>query len=406
MRKKVFVVTYGGGHVKIAASVIKALLKKGIEVSVLGLTSSKFVLDENNIEYKMIKDYLFLFKDKDKILDLGNEFIDDNYDSESLIDRDDILAYLGFNLWDLSLVNATVEKAKTLFIEKGKYCFYPYYTLKTIIEYEKPDAILVTSEQRAEKAAAVVCEDKNIPVIRVIDLLGEEDVIPYNKARLCVMNDLVKKNLLRLNAHLRKESIHITGQPNLEVKYKFKKKEEFFEVVKIDKYKKIISFFSQHGEFDQKKVMAKMLELSRIKGDYLYIYKLHPSELMSYYKEFFDQIGENFVISKDLDSNVILEKSDIVVTFLSTVGLQAIVNGKPVITINLSGKNYPEDFSNYNCALKVTDLNALDYSIEKMLDLNSDEYKEISKHMEKMKMPSNSADNIADVIINSMKERN
>lgn len=405
MKKKVFVITYGGGHVRIATSVIESLINKDIEVSVLGLTSSTFILNENNIDYKMIKDYLFLFENKDSIFALGEEFIDANFDSESLIDKDEIIAYLGLNVWDLSLAYKGIEKAKSIFKKEGKYCFYPYFTLKTIIEYEKPDAILVTCGQRAEKAAAMVGEEKHIPVIRVVDLLGENDFIPY-KAEVCVMNELVKDNILSNNSHLSEANIHITGQPNLEYKYNFQKRNEFLEVANIDKYKKIISFFSQDKQIGRIEILSKMIELAENRRDYLYIYKLHPSESMSYYEKFLGQTSDNIIIDKNLDSVVILEETDVVMTFFSTVGLQAIVNEKPLITINLSNQEYLMDFSKYKCALKVTDLNMLDCSIAILLDLDSDEYKDIKRNMKKMKMPINSSDNIADVIIDSMKKCN
>jgi len=78
--KKVFFVTYGGGHVRSVIPVIKELKSRGHKVSVLGLTSSVNDLKKEEIEFKGIRDYLNLFKDEEaqKILEYGDMFIDEH----------------------------------------------------------------------------------------------------------------------------------------------------------------------------------------------------------------------------------------------------------------------------------------------------------------------------------------
>jgi len=64
-------------------------------------------------------------------------------------------------------------------------------------------------------------------------------------------------------------------------------------------------------------------------------------------------LPQNLLIVKEEDTNLILSKSNLVITFYSTVGLQAIAADKPLITVNFSKNAHPVEYDKLGCALPV-----------------------------------------------------
>ncbi len=395
--KKVLFVTYGGGHVQIAIQVIKELINRNIDVQVLALTTSVFPLIANNISYKGIKDYIDIFKDKDEILGIGSGLIDGNYSEKSGLDKEEILAYLGMNLYDLKLQNKTLEAAEKIFKEGGRQTFFPYHTIKQIIKYEQPDIVFLTCGQRTEKAAGIVSDELNIPVVRVIDLLGEDDKIPY-KAKVAVMNEIVKMNILNNNKHLLEEDVIVTGQPNIELKLDNNKLKLFSERYGIEKYENIISMFSQSNIEGRDTVIKEIIKYAEVNDKNLFFYKLHPNEDINYYSNYINALPKNIIFGKDIDLISTLYFSNITMTFFSTVGLQAISMDKPLITINLTNKKYELDYSKYNCSVEINEIKNLGNIIRKLLDENDELSNRLKKGRKSMIIPNNSASNIGDLI--------
>jgi hypothetical protein len=395
--KKVLFVTYGGGHVKIAIPVIKELKKRGYKISVLGLTASVLALQEEGIRYNGLRDYINLFDDKKLIYALGRKYIDANFIPQKGLEKEEILLYLGLNIYDLSLQMGSIEKAEVFFHKHGRKEFYPYHTMKKIIQHENPDVIFVTCSVRSEKAAAIIGNELQIPVVRVVDLLGDREDIPY-QAKVCVINEIAKKNIIDYNSHLKGADIIITGQPNLEPTYDYNELFSLKERYNTDKYKGIISFFSQPKNSQRGKVIEKLIEIFNSKPEYFCFYKLHPNEDEEFYKKYLSVIPPNMLLKKHIETNCIVVLSDIVMTFNSTVGLQAVYTNKPLITINLSDLPYKTEYSRYGCAVLLTDLDLLEQYIEKLLDPNDELNIKLAVNRKKIAMPQGSALNIADVI--------
>ncbi len=91
MIKKLFFVSYGGGHIKLLLPVIKKLQKQNYELTILGLTTAISILDSEKIPYKSYKDYTFLFTDDYK--KYGEKLIEEL--TGTLIDRNETICYLG-----------------------------------------------------------------------------------------------------------------------------------------------------------------------------------------------------------------------------------------------------------------------------------------------------------------------
>ncbi|GAE87222.1 CDP-glycerol glycerophosphotransferase family protein [Acetivibrio straminisolvens] len=349
--KEVFFVTYGGGHVRSVIPVIKELKSRGHRVSVLGLTSSVKDLKKEEIEYKGIKDYLNLFRDEEVqlILKYGDMFIDEHFDAGSGLDKPEIKVYLGMNLWDLSVQFESFEKAVELFNESGKNCFLPVNSMERILSCEKPDVTVVTCGKRAEKAAAFSANKMGIKVVRIVDLLGENLEIPY-KAKVCVLNSYAKANILSSNKNMDEQDVVVTGQPNIEPTYTKEQLRDFIKKYSLDRFNKVISFFSQPNIAYREDVLLEFIKLMEKRTNFMGIWKTHPNEQMDLYTKYLNTLPPNLLILKEEDTNLILSKSDLVITFYSTVGLQAIAADKPLITVNFSKNAHPVEYDKLGCA--------------------------------------------------------
>ncbi|ODM27454.1 capsular biosynthesis protein [Clostridium sp. Bc-iso-3] len=395
---KVFFVTYGGGHVRSIIPVIKELKSRNHEVSVLGLTSSVKDLKKQEIIFNGIKDYLNLFKDEDvqKILEYGDMFINESFDTDSGLDKLEIKLYLGMNLWDLSIQLGNFKEALKLFKQSGRSCFFPINSMEKILSYEKPDVTVVTCGKRAEKAAAFSANKMGINVVRIVDLLKENWRIPY-KAKVCVLNDYAKASILSSNKDLDEQNVFVTGQPNIELNYTKELLDDFIEKYNLDKFDKVISFFSQPNIAYRDEVLVGFIELLQKRRNFMGIWKIHPNEQLDLYKKYIDILPSNLLILKEEDTNLILKESDLVITFFSTVGLQAIAADKPLITVNFSKTPHPVEYDKLGCALLVKNIAEFEDAINLLIE-NSNLHARFHEARKKLMPPRKAAENIANVI--------
>lgn len=391
MKKKIFIPTYSGGHVKIVIPVARELIKRGYEVVILALTSSCIYLKEEGLEYKLISSYIDIFEDKETIIKLGEEVIESNYNISSGLNKTDIQIYLGLNLYELYLELGTFDLAISEFKKNGKNIFCPINIMEKILKYEKPDIIMLTCGQRVEKATGIVANRLDIPVVRVIDLLGENDYIPY-KAKLCVMMELVKFNILKNNIHLESKDIFITGQPNIEIYPNEQDVEYLKKKINYANCDNVILFLSQDTLIGRLEVAKEMNLLARNNNNNIYIYRLHPSESYEFYEDILISKSENLIFEKKCNLEALLSLADVVITFFSTAGLQAKFLNKPLITVNLTKKDYIMDFSKYGLSEEIRDIRELESKIQNII-LNRVKVKN-----NKYVIPNNAKTNIVEVI--------
>ena len=105
MKKKIFFVTYGGGHVDIIDLVVEELIKyNNIEVKILALTTAYNTIINKYSEkiVKSVLDYSFLYEDiLEKIHEYGTFLLKENYNEESKLSKKEIIIYLGLSFFYL-----------------------------------------------------------------------------------------------------------------------------------------------------------------------------------------------------------------------------------------------------------------------------------------------------------------
>lgn len=277
------------------------------------------------------------------------------------------LKYKGINLWGL-----LDYKFYNLFFVDLVQAVLTFETVKTVIAVENPDAILMTYETGYYGKAAIL-EGK----LRKIPTVGLQHgaIHPYHPDyiygdmekdcpfpdKICVYGSYVKK-VLTENSAYPPDRIVITGQPRYDVlaeARKFFDKEKICKRLNLDYNKKIIviatgGFQAKYGlpDYDEH-LLDAVFEATRVFPDVQLIIKLHPME---------DGELQRKMVSERRLKNVLITKGelyellwicDMLITFASTVAIEAIILNKPVVTVNLFGVPDPLPLAEIGAAVGV-----------------------------------------------------
>lgn len=275
----------------------------------------------------------------------------------------------------------TYKGIKVFQLIKDLLQFYFMRDFKEIVKYielsknvflvEKPDINISYSEiGRTSKSVAYSAKKTNTPTLLIqhgtlVDypLYGE-----FYSNIFAVYGKNTKK--IYTGFGIKSDKIKVIGNikfDSLYQKRKHYKKERIFELLNIPKSKKIILFTSQGDskEEDEKLLLAIFNAFKRYpKDNHHLVIKLHPAEdgrLPKNIAKGFD----NYTITKDVDIFEMINASDVVITYWSTTGLEAMVLGKPLIVLNLSGKPDNILYAKEGAALGVYNQNKLYQTLKK-----------------------------------------
>lgn len=397
--KKIMFVSYGGGHANIARLIYQGLKKRNdVEIKVLALTVAGKIFDQYHVPYKTSSCYLDLFEDKEQIRNYGQRLAQTCWNQESGITYEDSVAYLGFGYRDL-VGKYGEEKAEYLFQQKERKAFWPEDVMKTILLYEKPDALVITCGVRSEGAAGIAANQLGIPVIRIADLPTYD---PSNcDCMLCVMNEYARQFAIK-EYGVKEEKIIITGQPvfedNLVVSEESLHKSK--QKIYLDKFEKMILYLEQPEVKETKKVENCLKEIAAIKPELLFIFKKHPNQDLN--KNYW--VSKNVLIVRDFNLKDLLFLCTLAITKNSTAGLEAVLMGKPLINLMLSDSIL--DYSEYRISEKVVDLTQLPAAISECLDEESKMCLNLKRGRESFANKQNAVENIVEVILNEIKNQN
>lgn len=342
--KSVLFVTYGGGHVNMVVPVIKELQKaSGLEIKVLGLTTAGIILEKNGIPYYGFRH--FIGEDGGRAIGTGKRLSDGI--NNQLVPEEETAAYMGLSYMELEDAYG-VEKAASLYAEKGRQAFLPVRLFERILGELKPDIVIATNSPRSERASIIAAGNLNIPSVCLVDLFASWESEWIGKSgyadRVCVLAEAVRKKLV--DGGRTPSEIVVTGNPAFDrlADECLEKKAKAFRQEKGLEGKKVILWASQpepkaHPSSGApgdpglpRKIDAALFEALRSHPDWHLIIRLHPSENAA-----FDTLPERVSLSGKLDDlPTVLKASDAVVTMTSTVGLEGVLLGKPLVTVDMS----------------------------------------------------------------------
>lgn len=327
--KKIMMFCYGGGHVKIVSSIYQAI-KSDYNVKILAFNSAIDTLRGMGIPFFTLLSYAEIF-DEDVFL-YGGMLADDL--ERIAIGYDETVMYLGCSFYDLAN-KVGYDTAINLYEDKGFSAFLPIRTMYKILINERPDLVVSTTAPRAELAALIAAKELSIPSVAIKDNVWVSDtlrqIVRDNLAStLCVFSEEFKNIIQPLNA---KQHIVPTGTPVYDhLKYLKRNSvdKSCVTVLLADVECPLIHpmYPGGRGVLDFDKMVRRELDNLALLPGWNVIFRPHPSQIADYL-EF-----NNVSISDPSESlHLLLESVDVVVTAISTVGLEGLVAGTGLVSL-------------------------------------------------------------------------
>ncbi|HMS04439.1 MAG TPA: UDP-N-acetylglucosamine 2-epimerase [Burkholderiaceae bacterium] len=356
---KVLAVSYGGGHIGMILPVIQELERHGINCLLLALTTgysharqSRLSRPGQTLGYK---DFLHLV-DRAAVYDWGMKLMANN--SSPDVPVDETIAYLGINYLDL-IEQFGEEGARQLYAKMGRYAFMPIPFMRRVLHEVAPDLTLATNSPRSEYAALYVSMERGVPCVGMVDLFGQNgDTYVTREIRpnaTCVLSESVKVRLVE-QGFLPNE-VHVTGNPAFDRLFesdildrakKFKEQLGLGDVSPVlwagNVEPSIAHRYRRHGMYGFAVTVEKVLRryVARHR-DRALIVRYHPSQWHGFPKLPPQLRVHVSVALKEPIHEVILASAGVVVQN-STVGVQAAIAGKPVVSLE-SAPSVAESFS-------------------------------------------------------------
>jgi hypothetical protein len=425
-KKKILGVAYGGGHANMVIPVLQELETMGFATVLLAMTGAIPQAEAAGINYRSYKDYRHL-SDHDRAFELGKPLAEKMHNPELGIPIEESIYYLGINLLEIQAAfgRSTADK---MFEKVGRQAFFPVGFIKSILEAESPNVVVTTNSPRTEKAALVAASQMNLRSVRIEDLYGvpaesrrqvqllgpdlyERTLAKtsISPSRICVSCDFTKKNMEKFSrewgiAELGPERIVVTGQPAFAAIDQLISRGSILELFPDRPDYPTLAWIHNRGTEDNPAVLDLMKGWHNSFGSkYNLIIKVHPNFATSEA----DQLASHFhgqdavrVIHTQVEPNVLLRGSDVVLGRLSTMLTQAAYMKKPLVILDPHHLDTDEVFTSTGMARTVDNPIDLDRQIQALLDPASANYRKFLSGLERINYRRNGTENVAEVIKN------
>ncbi len=363
--KSILAIAYGGGHIACLLPVVERLRARGDRVELLALTTAASVCAARGIAHRRFADFAEIQDARSRV---HGERLAGDQPANAAVPRAETVAYLGANYRDLEDAIGA-DAAATRFAGEGRQCFLPVASLTAILRSLRPDVVLATSAPRAERAAVIAARSLGIPTVVVVDLFGMwEDWLvdaAYGDA-VCVLSTSVKERLVAAG----RPAMHITvtgnpafdrlGDPTLRLRgLELRAARGWSD-------HRVVTWASQPEPDDPRlprRIEEQLIAALPSHPDWQLVLRPHPSDSHAP-----PAAADRLAIStREDDLHTLLAASDAVVTMTSTVGLEAVIAGKPLVTWDRSQNTRYCPYSEMGLSRGVTELSALPSAIAEAL---------------------------------------
>jgi len=300
-----------------------------------------------------------------------------------------------FRYKDISLWDTLKDEVKLRF-----HTYFPRFikdieTSKRIIEVENIDMVAVSDEASfGNKSLFVAAHTRKIPTLVVQtgmmavtnvfleygcaagELEGSPSKRPLFPDKFSIYGDGTRE-ILKEARYPFYDSIIVTGQPRYDILARASETydgEKFRHDLNIEPEKKLVLIASQPSTtFGNMEVFLRNV-LHALKGDpqirIAIKPKPGPSDILEKRdKQLAEEMGsEVVVLPRNSDTNEALCACDVLITFYSTVALEAMILGKPVVTVNLTNQPDFVPYAQSGAALGVYRAEDIAPAVKKALD--------------------------------------
>jgi hypothetical protein len=250
-----------------------------------------------------------------------------------------------------------------------------------IVNKIQPISIAAIADgEMLEKIAINVAEQNNVKhaTILVSQISKEPILSDWFNAKNIFVHGIEGKEVLEKLGY-KKSSLIITGNPkfdylkNMDVGRAKKKIEKLHH---IDSNKKLILIGMGRWHKEDDVWMSNLIKFAK-KNNFEIIIKIHPAYKIQGQKEsemFIKNINEyskndHYIITYDMDLPTLISAADLVITEYSSVGVEAILLDKPLITFNPLKENFEHflRYDSYDASIYIEDYSILEKTILEIL---------------------------------------
>lgn len=347
MKPRVLFVGYGGGHVAMLLPVMRALRAQwpAVDCRLLALTTgykTAIAAGEQPLGYQ---DFLHLF-DRTAAIAWGERLLGNN--SSPDVGREESLAYLGLNYLDL-VAQYGEQAAAQRFAAAGRHGFHPLHFMQRVLDELQPAMVVATNSPRSEAAALQAAIERGLPSLGMIDLFGLEGDGYLHRPQpqwTCVLAPAVRERVIA--AGFPPDSVVVTGNPAFDG-LQSPANQALAQRFLADRGWQGLSPILWAGQFEPPNFSATDSDRSRFarqaedtlralvaaRPDLALVVRYHPGEW-----QFFPRgaDSERIHFSEPLAEPIhpLILAARAVVVQNSTVGLEAAIAGKPVVSLEAS----------------------------------------------------------------------
>lgn len=337
--------------------VIRGLIDSNrYQVLVLGLTTAANELNVANIPCLRFKDFF----DRDAAAREYGLLLIDGLDN--IVDKAETICYMGRSFLDL-VETIGEENARKVYNESGRQVFYPFHSLKIILEKLSPNLLVITNAPRAEKAAGFAARALGIPCIALVDMFAVR-CLPWFKQsnfadKVLVLNESVRSFLIEAGRD--SNSVFVTGNPSFDTLVasrpsvdKIKGRSLYRVLWASQSEPSYVPELGLKGDPSlHLDVEEQLLKIFKEKGDWVLRARNHPSETPRVYPSYVEYSPQ----TEPLDAA--LRDVDVVVTLCSTVGFQGVLMGADMVTIDSSVFTHTMPYSKLDLSTGIKNISEL-----------------------------------------------
>lgn len=332
---RVLAVTYGGGHCKMVAPVLRELhARAGARAEVLALTTARRPMEDAGFACFGFRE--LLGESDGAALAIGRELAD-GVPKHPDIEPEETVAYLGLSFLDLQARYG--DAAAAHFSERGRQAFLPLTVLERAFDRVQPDVVIATNSPRAEEAAIRVARQRRVPAVCIVDLFGGFDVPRVREDdyadRVCVLMDYTKR--VFVEAGRRAEAIVVTGNPAFDTLADSSHHQAARELRSQRGWgdRRVITWISQQEPSDPdlpRRIDRTLAAVAARHPGWALVVRPHPSEQALPDTAF---PAAAHVSRQNEPLAALLLASDAVIVISSTVGIEAALLDRPVVALDV-----------------------------------------------------------------------
>lgn len=374
---RVLFVSYGGGHVAMLEPLLAKARAARHEVIFLALTTAQHYLHQRGIAYRTARD-LLPFAAPDAVR-YGEELAASLAGSTAVPHKESV-AYLGINFADLVAARGE-QHARDAYAMQGRQAFLPLDTLVRAFTAWQPDLVIATNAPRMEQAAINAAGILGIKSICAVDLFALHEIEwikqPGFATRICVINEAVRQMII--DHGRQSEEVVVTGNPAFDRLFDP-------EIIKAgsamratrgwndgritllygaqDEPAKHTFFEGAVGDTQLPATIETTLRTLVARDDrFRLVIRYHPNQKCQFIP------GERIEFSPVSEPvPVLLHAVDVVVTMTSTIGLEAHIAGRPLVTVDCSIFTADAPYSRMGISTGVASPNGLPATLTQLAD--------------------------------------